>query len=156
MLDTLLVVAGETERRFRCTVVLDQPYLLEATRDVLSPVFVQPTTVGPPRSGTQGWLFHLDARNVQLLKLLDIENPVGEADDEPEPWRTLAGFTVRLLETEGHSRPVRLRTFRQPVFARTRDLRGETRRELPIEGDAVLVDIGAYELADVELRFAAT
>jgi alpha-mannosidase len=156
MLDTLLVVAGETERRFRCTVVLDQPYLLEATRDVLSPVFVQATISGPPRSGTQGWLFHLDARNVQLLKLLDLANPSGEADDEPESWRTLPGFAVRLLETEGNSRPVRLRTFRQPVFARTRDLLGETRRELPIDGDAVLIDLGAYELADVELRFAAT
>ncbi|MDZ4686666.1 MAG: hypothetical protein SH850_16465, partial [Planctomycetaceae bacterium] len=156
MLDTLLVVAGETERRFRCTVVLDQSYLLETTRDVLSPVFVQPTTSGPPRSGTQGWLFHLDARNVQLLRLLDVENPITEDRDEPEPWRTLSGFAVRLLETEGRSRPVKLRTFRQPVFARTRDLRGDTRRELSIDGDTVLIDIGPYELADVELRFAAT
>jgi alpha-mannosidase len=156
MLDTLLIVAGETQRRFRTTIVLDQPYLLEATRDVQTPVFVQPTTAGPPRSGTSGWFFHLDARNVQLLGLHDVAQPAASDHDEPQPWRTQPGFAVRLLETEGQPRLVKLRTFRQPLFARTRDLRGETRRELPIEGDAVLIDLTAYELADVELRFEAT
>lgn len=156
MLDTLLVVAGETERRFRCTVVLDQPYPLEATRDVLSPVFVVPTTSGPPRSGTQGWLFHVDARNVQLLQLLDATAPATADEDAGESWLTWPGFAVRLLETEGRARIVKLRTYRQPAYARLRDLRGETRRELPVEGDAVVIDIGANELVDVELRFAAT
>jgi alpha-mannosidase len=154
MLDTLLIVAGETERRFRCTVVLDHSYALEATRDAMAPVYVVPAASGPPRSGTQGWLFHLDARNVQLLRLLETIAPAAQDADEPEPWRTWPGFAVRLLETEGRARPVRLRTFRTPVFARTRDLRGETRRDLAIEGDAVLIDLSPYELADVELRFA--
>lgn len=153
MLDTLLIVAGESARRYRCTVVLDPPYLIETTRDVLSPVFVVPTMSGPPRSGTQGWFFHLDARNVQLVQILDVESPAVEEADEPSAWRSQPGFAVRLLETEGQPRILRLRTVRQPVFARTRDLRGETRRELPIDGDAVIVDLTAYELADVELRF---
>ena len=63
------------------------------------------------------------------------------------------GFAVRLIETEGRAKQTNLRCFRQPTFARKRDLRGETISELLIEGDAVVIDMTAYEIVDVELRF---
>ena len=58
-----------------------------------------------------------------------------------------------LIETEGNVKPVKLRCFRRPTFARKRDFRGETISELVIEGDAVLIEMTAYEIVDVELRF---
>ena len=48
---------------------------------------------------------------------------------------------------------VKVRCFRPPARARQRDFLGKTITELTIEGDAVLVDLTAYELADVEIRF---
>ncbi len=154
MVDTLLVVAGETQRKFRFTIAMDQPYPLEAARDATIPPLVIPAA-GPPRSGTSGWLFHLDARSVQLEQLSDCLPWVDDADDAASATPLAEpGFAVRLIETEGRPRPVRLRCFRQPLRARKRDFLGSTLRELPIDGDAVMIDLAAYEVAEVELRFA--
>jgi alpha-mannosidase len=151
MVDTLLAAWGETERRFRFTVAIDHSYPLEAARDSTGPVYVLPMA-GPPRSGNTGWLFHLDARNVQLQRLLDVVDQ--PASDEDDPTSRSPGFAVRLVETEGRGRKVLLRCFRSPVFARKRDFQGQTIRELSLEGDAVAIDLAAYEIAEVELRFA--
>lgn len=154
MVDSLLIVAGETQRKFRFTIAIDQPYPLEAARDaVISPLIVP--SAGPPQSGSSGWLFHLDARNVQLEQLSDCIAWIDDADDSASATPIAEpGFAVRLIETEGRPRPVRLRCFRQPVRSRKRDFLGNTLRELPIEGDAVMIDMAAYEVAEIELRFA--
>ena len=158
MVDTLLVVAGETKRRFRFTIAVDASFPLEAAWNATTPVTVVPTELGPPRAGSTGWFFHLDARNVQLTRVLPlIEPPAAEAassnDEDHTPLPTGPGFAVRLMETEGRAKRVRLRSFRQPLHARKRDFIGNTLNELVLEGDAVLVDMAAYEIADVELRF---
>lgn len=154
MVDTLLVVAGETQRKFRFTIAIDQPYPLEAARDAVIPPFIVPTA-GPPPSGTAGWLFHLDARNVQMEQLSDCVPWIDDADDSASATPIAEpGFAVRLIETEGQPRPVRLRCFRQPVRARKRDFLGNTLRELPIEGDAVIIDMTAHEVIEIELRFS--
>lgn len=154
MVDSLLIVAGESQRKFRFTVAMDQAYPLEAARGATIPPFLVPAA-GPPRSGTSGWLFHLDARNVQLEQLSDCRPWIDDADDAGSATPIAEpGFAVRLVETEGRPRPVRLRCFRQPIRARKRDFLGNTLRELPLEGDAVMIDLAAYEVAEIELRFA--
>lgn len=154
MVDTLLVVAGETQRKFHFTIAIDQPYPLEAARDATLPPHIVPAA-GPPRSGTSGWLFHLDARNVQLAQLSECVPWIDDADDSSSAAPIAEpGFAVRLIETEGRPRPVRLRCFRQPIRARKRDFLGNTLRELPIEGDAVMIEMSAYEVVEIELRFA--
>ena len=152
VVDTLLVVAGETQRRFRFTVAIDQSYPLEAARDLTGPVYVIPTE-GPPRSGTTGWLFHLDARNVQLQRILEVSESIPDAEEVSGSHGS--GFALRLVETEGRKRKALLRCFRSPIYARKRDFLGQTIRELALEGDAVLVEMAAYEIAEVELRFGA-
>lgn len=157
MVDSLLVVSGETRRQFKFTIAVDAAYPLEAAWNATTPVEVIPTEIGPPRAGTSGWFFHLDSRNVQLTRVLDLIDPAyqslatGDCDTMPLP--TGPGFAVRLLETEGRAKQVRLRTFRQPIYARKRDFLGQTLSELVLDGDAIQVDMGAYEVVDVELRF---
>jgi alpha-mannosidase len=157
MVDSLLVVSGETRRHFKFTIAVDAAYPLEAAWNAMTPVAIVPTESGPPRAGTSGWFFHLDARNVQLTRVLDLIDPVndslatGESDTMPLPAGP--GFAVRLVETEGRSRRVRLQAYRQPIYARKRDFLGQTLTELTLEGDAVLVDLNAFEVVDVELRF---
>jgi alpha-mannosidase len=151
MLDTLLIVAGERRRRFRCTVVLDNPFPLEAAWDALTPLWAIPCCTPAPESGASGWLFHVDRRNVQLLQLRnarDLPHP-----DPTEPAWDGTGWIVRLIETEGTAGPVRLRTFQSPLRARLCDASGQTRQELTWDADAVTVPLRAYEIADVELRF---
>lgn len=157
MVDSLLLVSGETQRRFRFTIAVDAPYPLEAAWNATTPAAVIPVDRGPPRAGATGWFFHVDARHVQITRILDVHNDprVVSALEQSEHTTVPSdpGFALRLIETEGRSKPVRLRCFRQPTFARKRDFRGETIAELIIDGDAVLVDVIAYEIVDIELRF---
>ncbi|NOX56350.1 MAG: hypothetical protein GXP27_18275 [Planctomycetes bacterium] len=220
MLDTLLITAGETRRRFRLWIAIDQDYPLQAAWDVTTPLQAIPTDCGPPRPGQTGWLFHVDAKNVQILGLSELlpepadeqseekaavsaldppagdlpQDPWDEWHDQVEAWDDLTqegaewrdepietsgatdanvphqtatfssasssqrsaarrGFTVRLIETEGRGRAVRLRCFRTPASARQRDFEGRTLRPVSVQGDAVLLDLGPYEIAEVELFF---
>ncbi|WP_373649919.1 hypothetical protein [Schlesneria sp. DSM 10557] len=157
MVDSLLLVAGDTVRKFKFTIAIDALYPLEAAWNELTPAPVVPTEVGPPRTGATGWFFHLDSRHVQMTRLLPVEtdktppSPLEQFEHTSVP--NDPGFAIRLIETEGLSKPVKLRCFRQPTFARKRDFRGETLSELRIEGDAVLIDLTAFEIVDIELRF---
>lgn len=154
MVDSLLVVAGETRRRFQFTISIDREYPLEAARDATVPIAVIPTENGPPQAGESGWFFHLDARNVQITRVLElVEVPSGDESSQRHASPGAAGFALRLIETEGRSRPVRLRLFRTPTTARQRDFQGRSVCDLAIEDDAVVLDLDAYEIADVELRF---
>lgn len=160
MLDSLLIVEGEQERNFRFVVTLDSDYPQQSALDAMVPPSVIPTSGGPPASGQTGWLFHLDAKNVQLTRLSGLKaRPVRRNDPwdehiEPEPQDSLEnGFCVRLQETEGRARNVRLRCFRTPVSARQRDFQGQTVTELTIDGDCIRIEMTAYEIVEVELRF---
>jgi len=163
MLDSILVVNGETRKKYRFTIAVDQVYPMQAALDAMTPITVIPTTQGPPKSGSTGWFFHLNVRNVQIVQILDLmENPVEVADawdtiaNQPESTPSLPdrkGFCLRLLETEG--RPVRatVKCFRTPMSARQRDFQGRTVTDLTIRDDAVLIDLVANEIAEIEFRW---
>lgn len=146
MLDSLLIVHGESRRDFRVSIAVDQSYPLEAAREATLPALIVPTEQGPPRGGAAGWLMHIDARGVELLDLLDL--PPSE-----DPERVATGFVLRLLETEGRPRTARIRLFRSPISAGKRSLSGQTLTPLVLEKDAVICELRAYELAEIELRF---
>jgi alpha-mannosidase len=147
MLDTLLITANENQRRFRFDVAIDQGYPLIAAREATTPVIVIPTTNGPPRSGPAGWFLHLSAKNVQILSVKGLHQKPDASPDEP------FGFVVRLAETEGRPRDVKLRSFRTPTAASVQDFQGQTISTLAIENDAVNIPMHRFEIIDVELRF---
>jgi len=159
MVDSILVVAGETRRRFQFVVAIDQNYPMQAALDALAPVALVPTAGGPPRTGDSGWFFHLNARNVQITRILGLQAEPPEHVDLWDRHDYTApvngpGVAVRLLETEGRPIRAQLRCFRTPVSARQRDFQGRTICDLTVEGDVVTIDLTAYEIADVEIRFA--
>ena len=158
MLDTILITEGENRTRFRLTIAVDSAYPMQSAADAMIPAQVIPAESGPPAAGALGWFFHIDARNVQLTRILPAVDAalttreVWEQHDldTPPPG---AGFALRLMETEGRARQVRLQCFRTPSSARQRDFTGQTLSGLTIDNDAVLVDLTAWEVADIELRF---
>ena len=163
MIDTILVVPRETERKFRFTIALDQDYPMQAALDALQAPVVVPTKRGPPKSGAAGWFFHLATRQVQIVQMLPLsEKPTaGESGDQQEALPDVGarskpkrcGLTLRLVETEGRPVRARLRCFRTPSGARQCDLTGRTICELTLDGDALLVDLTAFEIADIEIYF---
>ena len=63
------------------------------------------------------------------------------------------GFAVRLRETEGRFRQIKLGCWRTPTSARKRDFLGRTISALDVEDDRVVIEINPHEIADVELHF---
>lgn len=158
MLDSILLVSGETKRQFRFTIAVDQDYPMQAALDSLTPPVVIPTAKGPPKSGSSGWFFHINARNVQIMQLLDLAEPPADNVDawDPlanKPTPTDKGLTLRLLETEGRPVRVTLQCYRAPKSARQRDFQGRTVTELTLHGESVTIDMVAHEIADIELRW---
>jgi alpha-mannosidase len=139
-LDTLLVVRGETARRFRLGVGIDLPHPMPAAIGFLGPQTIQFGMARPP--APSGWLFHLDARNVLATHWEPLSS-----DGRVE------GVCVRLLETDGRKARLNLRCFR-PIRSAQKILPGDVPPdELPVEDDQVTISLGPHEWVEVEARF---
>jgi alpha-mannosidase len=142
MIDTLLVAGSETERSFRVGVALDLEHPFQASQDFIATAQTVRVQGGPPEIGATGWLVKVDHRAVMVTHLEYVEST-----GDGRGW----GFIAHLLETGGHAARCRLRFCRNPAWARQADFNGETTVDLPIDGDAVLVDLTPHELARVEV-----
>ncbi len=142
MLDTLLLAGRESCRNFQLGVTLDLEHLFHATTDMISPAFVVPTEAGPPKNGPTGWLFQTDHKGIAVTRVEYLA-----ATDDGRGW----GLAFHMLETTGKPSRCRLRTFRNPSWARQTDFLNEVIVDLPVDGDAALVDFTPYELARVEV-----
>jgi alpha-mannosidase len=139
-LDTLLIVQGETSRRFRLGLGIDLVNPLATAIDFLSPVNVLPDV--PPPQATSGWIFHIDTRGVLATQW----SPLDEAQPQ-------AGFRVHLLETLGRMVSPKLRCFRPPTAARKIPPPDEPVVELAIDSDSVTTSLRPYEWSELEIRF---
>ncbi len=142
MLDSLLVVRGESRRRFRLGVGFDLAYSLPAALELLSPPIVLADRSAPPQPAAS-WLFHIDAKNIVATHW----EPLAE-DGRP------IGVRVRLLETEGRAGRAVLRGFRSIGSTRQVDYQGQTLVDLPLEEGGVRLDFSAHEWVEVEARWA--
>lgn len=141
-LDSILSVKGDTARSFRLGIGVDLKYPMPAALEFLAPRSVC-VEKAPPPAVASSWLFHLDSRNV----IATAWEPLVSEDRE-------IGFRVRLLETEGRSSQVALRSFRSLASARKIDFLGKQPEELPTGGDRLGLEIAAHEWVQVEAEFA--
>ncbi len=142
MLDTLLVAGRETALRFRLGIALDLEHPFHATIDQLTPAYAVATEAGPPRTGPTGWLFQVDHKGIAVTSVEYVET-----GDDNRGW----GLAFHMLETAGRATRCRLRIFRSPTWARQTDFQNEVIVDLPIEDDAVLIDLTPHELARIEV-----
>lgn len=180
-LDTLLVVAGETQRRFRLAIGVECPSPAAAAREWMTPAIVIPSAAPPVNFG---WLFHVESRSVVatrwtplfVLPPLDAADPETSTTETPESAASatiasteteagaaahgatadslqnrLRGVRVRLQETEGRGVRFGLRAPRPLALARRR-YAGQW-KTLAIEGDRAEVELPAYAWCEIELRF---
>ncbi|HCD00736.1 MAG TPA: hypothetical protein DER64_09420 [Planctomycetaceae bacterium] len=82
MIDAILVPEGEQRRKFSMTITVDQAYPMQEALDHLVPPVVRHGVPGPPAAGGQGWFFHLDSRNVQITRVLDLADLPSWTPDE--------------------------------------------------------------------------
>ena len=132
MLDTLLFTRGETQRKFRLGIGIDLTHpMLEAVSLLSPPLIVQ--GAAQPTSGTSGWLFHIDARNVIATHW----EPLAQGT-------SVSSFRVRLLETAGRPANLTLSAFRPIKTARQVDFRGEPAGDCTVEEGKIRVDLPAH------------
>jgi alpha-mannosidase len=137
MLDTLLISRGETQRKFRLGIGMDLTHPMLEAVSLLSPPVVVPAAA-PPTSGTSGWLFHIDARNVIATHW----EPIADGT-------SVSGFRVRLLETAGRPANLSLSAFRPVKSARQVDFRGEPAGDCTVTDGKIRVDLPAHGWTEV-------
>ena len=141
-LDSILSVKGDTARSFRLGIGVDLKYPMPAALEFLAPQSV--SVDRSPRPGVaSSWLFHLDSRNV----IATAWEPLISKDCG-------IGFRVRLLETEGRSSQVGLRSFRSLASAQKVGFLGQDPDDLKIDGDRLVLEMAAHEWVQVEAKFA--
>ena len=149
MLDSLLVVRGETARCFSLGIGVDLPQAAAAALE-----FVTPETswfdAGPPPASSSGWFFHLGAKNVLATHWQALTDAGPDKPPVGESTVPVRGFRTRLLETAGQSGRVMLRAFRNVARARQVDFFGQTLLELPVDNDKITLDFAAHEWIEVE------
>ena len=143
MLDSLLVVRGESCRTFRLGIGLDLPQSFAQSMAWMADVPVRFENAAPPRGNTSSWLFHLNARNVVATSW----KPLVESGE-------CVGLVVRLLETSGRPGKVRLAAFRSLLSAEQRDFKGESLGSCRIDEGRAVVEMAAAEWLEVEARWA--
>ena len=139
MLDTILVVRGESRRRFRLGIGCDLPNPVQSALEMVCPKLEVLRRASPSASQRSGWFFHLDATGAVATHW----EPLVEE-------KSVQGFRLRVLETLGRAGRVKLRTFRPVASARQVDLQGNTLAELSLEKDSIVIDLTAYEWAQIE------
>ncbi len=161
MLDSLLVVQGETARKDSgIGIGIDLPHPWAAAIDFSAPAATHVETTAAPMPARHSWLFYVDARNVlathwePIVATGDGEHGDSKAATPGERPAaapgSIIGFRVRLFELEGRAGRVHVRSFRTPKSARRTDFLGQSMGELSIEADRIAVDLGGYEWMQLE------
>jgi len=148
MLDSLLVVRGESRRTFRLALGVDLAHPAAAAMQQLEPRLLRPEQ-SPAPAAASGWFFHVGAKNVVATYWEPLFDAAAESGDES----AIKGFRVRLLEIDGNAGRVPLRAFRSLAYARQVDFVGETILELYVDDDKIMLDFGPYELLEVEAHW---
>ena len=131
------VTVGEVRRSF---VLTSKPGLPMLDRRMIR--VPRRGRAGPPAGAEQGWMFHLDRRNVTTTS-----------------WTPLvldgrvAGFRVRLLETAGRTVHTRLSAYRPINAAYKLNFAGQTMGSCSVREGGVAIDLGAHEWLELEARW---
>jgi hypothetical protein len=144
MVDVILIPEGEQAKSFELALGLEREFPAQTALGLSTPSTVVPTTKGPPHVGASGWLFHLDAPNLVMTSLRPGKPGEGAS----------SAIVLRLLECTTFGGAAELRCARNPVRAVTLDAQGNALAELPVNGDAVSLDVLASDMLNVRVDFA--
>ncbi|MCC7476439.1 MAG: hypothetical protein IT425_13685 [Pirellulales bacterium] len=139
-LDSLLLVEGESVRRFQFGLGLNLKYPTQTALELLfagEPCFAEMRT---RCTEAAGWLVHVGARNVLITHL----EPLAKEG---------SGVRVRLRETEGVDTQTVLTAFRPFRSARITDFRGERLEVLSVVEGSAQVDLGPGRWIQVEAEW---
>ena len=142
MLDSLLVVRGETSQQFELGIGFELPHPLQEAVSLLSPETAVFDPQGRPATEKSAWLFHLNARNVMATAW--------------QPWveeGSIVGFQVRLLEVSGRRAKLDLNSFRPISAASQVDFEGGALGDCRIHEGRVQLELAPHEWIQLNARW---
>lgn len=142
MLDSYLVVPGESRRDFHFSIAFDLAHPWHAVYDALSPPIWRRVAAGPPLPGRTGWLAKLSAANVVATSMTPF-------NDDTYP----AGLRLRFAETEGKMTRSELKFCKVPIASRLTNCRDQLIFDLHVTEEGVPVDFSQFEILQVEALF---
>ncbi len=143
MLDSLLIVKGESQRKFKFGIGIDLKHPFRESQALLAPDLIVPHLTSATESSSN-WLMHIDAKHVQIISW--------------EPWLEddqVVGVRLRLSESEGRPGQVQISAFRSFDSARKMDFQQQTLTQCEVNDDKLRFQISAHELTEIEARFQA-
>jgi hypothetical protein len=150
MVDVILVPEGEKTTSFDLGIVLDRDQPIQTALGYASPLAIVPTSKGPPHIGSAGWLFHVDASNLLLTRMVP-----GKMERHGEQPATPADtITARFLECANYSGFAEFRCVRDPQRAVILDARGEQLVQANHHGDVVNLEVSPNDLVHVQVEFS--
>jgi alpha-mannosidase len=140
VLDTLLLVRGETARHFTLGVGIDLTHPLQDALSLLTPATAAWQQSPPSAGPSSGWLFHVDSKNVIATHW----EPICDG-------AKVIGFRVRLLEAYARAAAVTLTALRNVASAQKTDFEGRPLGECKVKEDKILFDMQPCEWVQVEV-----
>jgi hypothetical protein len=153
MVDVILVPEGEKVTTFDLGIVLDRDQPIQTALGYASPLAIVPTTKGPPHIGAAGWLFHVDASNLLLTRLVPGKHESRPEDAAPAPTPADA-ITARFLECANYSGFAEFRCVRDPQRALILDARGQQLVQANHHSDVVNLEVSPNDLVHVQVEFS--
>ena len=137
-LDSLLVVRGESQRRFRLGIGVDLKQPMHDAQELMGRTLVS-THQAQPRSAPTGWLYHIDARNLLVTSW------------QPLPDKN--GLRIRVLETADRATRAQLTTVKPIKQAVQTNFQGKPVVECRVEEERAVLDIAANEWVQFDIEW---
>jgi alpha-mannosidase len=143
MLDSMLIVEGESARTFEFTMDFEQPFPLRSALDVITPPMVQHTVGEIPSAVSSSWVLGVSSKNVELVEVRCVP---GSAEKS-------ASMRLLLSETDGSSTQCLLKTARRPTAAFMVNAEQTEKVSLDVTDQGVAISLNPFQIRGVELVF---
>lgn len=149
MVDSVLIVEGESSTSFRFTIDIDPPASIDPVLQSVVPPVIHRTEGLAPSRMPAAWLLGLSSPAVMIVRT--------ELSIPPTPDETASGNEPRvvrltLVETEGRDCHCVVRTARTPSAAFCRTVTPET-HSLEVTENGVTVPMRPFGISEIELQF---
>ncbi len=142
MLDSLLIVEGESAREFQFTVEFDQPFPLRTAADAMTPVSTLQTT-GSAAAAASSWILGLSAKNVEIVTTRHKASTEAESES----------LNLLLSETDGVAVDCFIKTARKPTAAFAINAEMTEKSALAISDQGTRISLSAFKIREVQLIF---
>lgn len=143
MLDSLLIVEGESAREFLFTVEFDQPFPLRTAADAMTPVPALQTTGSAAAGAASSWILGLSAKNVEIVNTRHKAATIDESES----------LNLLLSETDGVAVDCLIKTARKPTAAFAINSEMTEKSALAISDQGTMISLSAFRIREVQLIY---